>query len=312
MAASALDKFKKVGEAGTLTTLAAPGKALAAASINVGSTTNWPTDTGIVFAIRQVDATGDLVAGTYTEWKGTVGVNTLNNLTLAYGTDQVYPAGSTSQVFIPVSATRENDLIAGLIAEHSQLTGVHSLINGNTVPAGTDTVTLNTATQTLTNKTISTGSNINVAGVAVQAVATNYSAVATGTTLIPYDDTIPQITEGTEFMTQAITPKATTNRLVIEATLHVSHSVIDQIQVALFQDATANALASTSQYQAQATGGNSIKLTHEMAAGTVSATTFRIRAGGNAAGTTTFNGQGGARRFGGITVSNIRITEVRV
>ena len=38
----------------------------------------------------------------------------------------------------------------------------------------------------------------------VQRVNTQTGAVATGTTLLPNDDTIPQNTEGTEFMTLAV------------------------------------------------------------------------------------------------------------
>lgn len=125
MAASTADKFKKVG-AGTVTTLASPGKALAANSINVGSTANYPSDTGFVVAIRQVDTDGGLVAGTYTEWKATVASETALSLdtTPVYGSDQVYTAASTTQVFIPTSAAAQNELIDGLLAEHSQ-TGAH-------------------------------------------------------------------------------------------------------------------------------------------------------------------------------------------
>lgn len=125
MSAAITDKFKKVGVAGTLTTMAAPGKALAASSVNGNSLTNWPTDTGIIFAIRQVDSDGEEVAGTYTEWYGTVSSNTISNLSLAYGTDQVYAAGSTTQMYIPVSAKAHNDFVDGIVEEHSQL-GYHS------------------------------------------------------------------------------------------------------------------------------------------------------------------------------------------
>lgn len=151
------------------------------------------------------------------------------------------------------------------------------------------------------------------AGVSVQTVSTNYSAVSTGTTILPVDDTIPQITEGNEFMTQAITPKSATNRIVIEATVLASHSAsAENIAMALFQDATTNALAATDTFQGIATGMVNLKLAHDMAAGTTSSTTFRIRVGGSQAGTTTFNGQAGARKFGGITLSNIKITEYKV
>ena len=49
-----------------------------------------------------------------------------------------------------------------------------------------------------------------------------------------------------------------------------------------------------------------------VATGTTSATTFKIRAGGNGAGTWTFNGQSGARRYGGVEASSITITEIAV
>lgn len=147
------------------------------------------------------------------------------------------------------------------------------------------------------------------AGFAVQVQSTNYSAVATGTTLIPVDNTIPQITEGNEYMTQAITPKSTTNKLRIEISAYISHSAGGDQVGALFQDATANALAACHIYQPGATGPARFHLVHYMTAGTISATTFRFRAGSSVAGTTTFNGQGGSRNFGGITLSNITVTE---
>lgn len=148
-------------------------------------------------------------------------------------------------------------------------------------------------------------------GFVVQMVGTSSSAVATGTTTIPVDDTIPQITEGTEFMTQAITPKSTTDILVIEAVLYICSSAAENIQAALFQDATANALAVNSLYQATANGGTIVTLKHSMAAGTVATTTFRIRAGTGGASTVTFNGSGGTRRFGAITKSSLTITEYK-
>jgi hypothetical protein len=120
------DKFHKTGAA-TKTTLAAPGKALAATSINVVSTTNWPTTTQVTFAIRKlelVDGAYQEVAGSYAEFNGTVSGSTITNMSLAYGTDQVYPAGTTTEVFIPVSAYAHNRLIDGILVGHNQ-TGTH-------------------------------------------------------------------------------------------------------------------------------------------------------------------------------------------
>ena len=47
-----------------------------------------------------------------------------------------------------------------------------------------------------------------------------------------------------------------------------------------------------------------------MTAGTTSATTFKVRIGGNSSVTVTLNGQSGARRLGGVASSSITITEV--
>lgn len=121
MAAANSDLFRK-GGANTVTTLAAPGKALAATSITVGSTTNYPTDTGIVIGIRQVDSDGVLVPGTYSEYNATVTSGTTFSIDAVpvLGSDQVYPAGSTTQVFLPVSSSAHNDLIDGLLVSHDQ------------------------------------------------------------------------------------------------------------------------------------------------------------------------------------------------
>lgn len=121
MAAATTDKFKKVG-ASTVTSLAAPGKAIGATSITVGSTTNYPLDTGVVVAIRVVDTAGALVSGTYTEWNAIV--TSATSLTLdptpAYGSDQVYAAGSSTQVYISVAANAHNQMVDGLLVAHDQ------------------------------------------------------------------------------------------------------------------------------------------------------------------------------------------------
>lgn len=135
-------------------------------------------------------------------------------------------------------------------------------------------------------------------------------AVATGTTTIPQDDTIPQITEGNEFMTLAYTPRSATNLLRIKMVGNFSYSTGAVCNMALFQDATANALAS-SFASIVASNGENMTLTHTMTAGTTSATTFRMRAGCGSAGTMTFNGVGGGRYYGGTMASSILVEEIQ-
>ena len=172
--------------------------------------------------------------------------------------------------------------------------------------AGTNTLTLPANTgNIITNKT---------AGTIIQIVNTQTGAVATGTTQMPQDDTIPQNTEGDEYMTLAVTPTNTSNKLKIDVVWHGASSASSGIMVAgLFQDSTANALAAGSGGSHDAANDmQHIYFTHFMAAGTTSATTFKVRVGFNASGTTTFNGAAGSRRLGGVFASSITIQEIEV
>lgn len=153
---------------------------------------------------------------------------------------------------------------------------------------------------------------LKLAGDIVQTVRTQTGAVATGTTLIPVDDTIPQITEGNEYMTATITPTSATNLLRIDVVLNATGSTTSgNITAALFQDSAANALAAVTQVFTGAGFQQNVKLTHYMTAGTTSPTTFRVRAGLAVAGTLTFNGASGARLFGGVYASSITVTEIK-
>lgn len=198
---------------------------------------------------------------------------------------------------------------------------------------GNDEVVMKDHAVTMANKTLTTptiGSFVNAnhdhsdaanggtvarpAGSIVQVVNVQDGALATGTTVIPYDDTIPQNTEGDEYMTLAITPTSATNKLKIEVVCNLAHSsTVTNLLAALFQDATANALAAGQSAKANAANTpGQVLFTHYMAAGTTSSTTFKVRAGSGTAGTTTFNGASGARRFGGVMASSITITEIKV
>jgi hypothetical protein len=142
-----------------------------------------------------------------------------------------------------------------------------------------------------------------------QILHTRPGTVATGTTLIPLDNTIPQITEGTEFMTLAITPKDAASLLEITVVVQGSASSITSLIASLFQDATANALCALHTLIGTINTSSTITMVHVMPAGTTSATTFRVRAGTNVAGTLTFNGGSGAQLLGGVNASSITIKE---
>ena len=144
----------------------------------------------------------------------------------------------------------------------------------------------------------------------VQEIAVATGAVATGTTLIPYDDTIPQITEGDQYMSVAIIPTSAINVIRLSTIAQLATGPIGVMIQALFQDAVANALAAKALYEPGVNSPVSEPLSHVRVAGTTSSITYRYRAGGTSAGTVTFNGQSGLRLFGGVCNSIMIATEL--
>ncbi len=151
------------------------------------------------------------------------------------------------------------------------------------------------------------------AGSVVQVVeATPYTTYTSITTVIPIDDTIPQKTEGDEIITVAITPTSATNRLLIEACCEMVNAGANlDCAMALFQDATANALAGAIKQLGGSGVYSQIVLSYEMAAGTTSETTFKIRIGPGS-GTIYVNGNASNRIFGGVSAVRLRVTEIKV
>ena len=191
-------------------------------------------------------------------------------------------------------------------------TGTHTFKIRWKVSAGTayQNAATNNSDRTLTVTKNSAETTASSTGETVQVVHSRDGAVATGSTSIPEDDTIPQNTEGTEFMTQAITPTNTNNKLKIDVTLCASVGGGESLTVALFQDSTADAIAVAANY------GTTVQLqtitfTHYMTAGTTSSTTFKVRAGNGSGNTITFNGESATRRYGGVLASSITITEIQ-
>lgn len=150
------------------------------------------------------------------------------------------------------------------------------------------------------------------AGSVVQIVNTQTGATSSGTTVMPYDDTIPQNTEGDEYITLAVTPTSATNKLKIDVVIHGAASANYQIIAALFQDTTAGGLACGITLPGNNDAMAGVKFTYYMAAGTTSATTFKVRVGLSSAGTFYYNGTSAGRRFGGVSSSSITITEIKV
>lgn len=156
-----------------------------------------------------------------------------------------------------------------------------------------------------------TVASLHPSGALIQCVATSDAAATAIAATIPLDDSIPQSGEGTQLLTQAITPGNTSNILEIEVFVPFTGTTSGAAAiVALFQDATANALAATLANTGASGYSSGFHLIHRMAAGTTSATTFKVRVGATS-GTLTINGQSSARLLGGVSAARLIIRELK-
>ena len=151
-----------------------------------------------------------------------------------------------------------------------------------------------------------------VGGKVLQIVSNLSGASQTGTTVMYVDNTTPQITEGDEYYTLAITPASTSNTLEITCQLQIENNGGARLLTgALFNtdSHSTNALASASDYAP--TGGRMHRLvfTHVMTAPSASSTTFRLRGGAETSGTTGINRHNASLFFNGTMRSGIIIRE---
>jgi hypothetical protein len=221
-------------------------------------------------------------------------------------------------------STTPRGLAVNLIG-HSNVSGGSLLgtnIAGGTITssnlAGGTIVSTNIAGGTIVSTNIAGGgieySNMSAAAVAAirgtgAVVGTTNNTFASYLSIvsdIAFDDTIPQITEGTEVVSVTYTPHAAANVLFVRTVVPVG-SINTDIVGALFRNGTANALCST--YLT----GVYAPLVFEtiVTAGTTSAVTFSVRVGrGTPGGNVELNGWGGVRRLGGTMKALITVTEI--
>jgi hypothetical protein len=147
-------------------------------------------------------------------------------------------------------------------------------------------------------------------GKILQVVETSYTTSASTTTLMPSDSTIPQNTEGTEILSLSITPTSSSNKLLIQVSLpFLDGSTAVIICGALFQDSTANALA-TGIVTTGSTGyPTNVSFTHYMTAGTASSTTFKVRYGPHS-GTAYINRMSSGVTYGNVAAARLTIMEI--
>ena len=236
----------------------------------------------------------------------TIGVDAAS--TAAAGVVQLSDSTSTTSSVLastPTATKSAYDLASAAIAKSTVTTAGDIIYRDATVPTR---LGIGTAGQVLAVNSGATAPEWKTASSkVVQIVNTQTGTAATGTTVMPNDGTIPQNTEGTQFMTLSITPTNSSNKLFIQIVTRqqVTGGNKDMI-IALFQDSTAGALAANNYRQTGDTVAQLGVLNYYMTAGTTSSTEFKVRIGSADAGTVTFC----PNNMGQIASSTITITEI--
>jgi len=133
----------------------------------------------------------------------------------------------------------------------------------------------------------------------------NYLSTAVA---IPNNDSIPHNTQGVQVLTGSITPRKTTNLIVVSVIIPVASNGANHLTVALFKDADVNAIAATNVTLSSADYMLQETLEHKLVAGTTGAINFAVRVGPNG-GTLYVNGTSVGRRYGGALSAYLKITE---
>jgi hypothetical protein len=149
-----------------------------------------------------------------------------------------------------------------------------------------------------------------VNGAVIDRTYGEYSSNANLTTQIPFDNTIPQSTEGTQIISVSFTPKSTTSRVRLRFSGVFALSGASTAAGALFSSASANALAARTKTVSAADSREQMFIEHEYVPGTTSALTYSVRVGPLTGVTMRMNGSSSTSEFGGTEVCTLIVEEI--
>lgn len=212
-------------------------------------------------------------------------------------------------------------LVQGKKIVHTPAVGLGQVLLGLDATPG---IVVQTATA-FTKRTLAAGNGIAItnpagtvgdpsfalaAGTVVNRAYVEYLTNAALTTATPIDDTIPQVGEGTEILSVALTPKTTTNRIRARFTGAGSLSVAGNTLTAhMHVNAGANAVRATTVSSPNINYVMNLAMEYEYVPGATSAQTISVRIGPNA-GTARMNGTAAARLLGGVMGCVLTLEEI--
>lgn len=157
---------------------------------------------------------------------------------------------------------------------------------------------------------------LKLTGDVVKSVFVETYANTTIAANIPNDNTIPQITEGTEILSASITPASATNILQVDLICYGSEiaNSSDGVPFALFKDSGADAVAvavAMGVWSSLNFSSGVAVLRFRVVAGSTAATTFSVRTGIGSGSMILNSAPSGFGSWGGKIASSITITEFK-
>jgi hypothetical protein len=224
-------------------------------------------------------------------------LNTLDELAAALGDDANYAATITAA--LALKAPLASPAFTGNPTVPNQSAGTNNTRAANTAYA-------DAAVAALSALIVAGGTA--VPGAVIGSVLASYTTNAVLTGTIPLDDTVPLNTEGDLILTQAYTPKSTTNKLRITARGVLATTPADNLVAAIFAGSTCLQAA-----MINVTGANTkhaFMLQAEYTPGSVTSQSITLRTGGPGA-SYSHNGSTIGRVLGGAQATTLLIEEIK-
>ena len=262
---------------GTFNNVTINAKGLATSASNVDYLLD-PAANGIVVRTAINTTTNRTLTGTANQTSITNGDGVAGNPTIAIASNPVLPG--TASTTIPIGTTAERD------------TATNGQLRFNSTLGYAET---------------SSNNVYHPLGKVVQFISSDIIQT-TGTTILPYDATLPTSTEGFQIWTANITPTYTTSTIVVIFNVYAECSAgTATATLALYNGTTA--ISITAGRGVNANTAMNLSISKRFVSGTISPITLSARIGPSAAATVYVN-RGNTETFGGTTNSSYIIMEI--
>lgn len=197
--------------------------------------------------------------------------------------------------------------VSSLDAEAIKLADGSDLGGGSMLAGGVYFLVYNGTDFVLTNPEIDTTPAV---GSIIGSVSDYYDSNESLETVIPLDDTIPQITEGTEILSATIAPSAATSKMRVSFS---AFGATSESSVALVATLVIDGAPGAQTTVAAGTGGAllPVSFSYEHAPGDTDSHTYAVRIGPGTAGAVRLNGNMSGRLFGGTATAQLTVEEVQ-